>query len=89
MLADPWWRLVQEALWLSALLAAPAALAALGAGLLVSVLVATTRVRETTLSAAPKAAAALGALLIAGAWMAEQWVRFSGGLWLAIEGVCR
>jgi len=62
----------QEALYLTALIAAPALLAALVAGLAVSVLQAATQINEMTLSFIPKLIAIFATLVIAGPWMLAQ-----------------
>jgi len=61
----------QQALELTLLLAAPALLAGLAVGLLVSVFQAATQINEMTLSFIPKLVAMLAALVIAGPWMLQ------------------
>jgi len=58
-----------DALVVTMLVAAPALLAALGAGLIVSVFQAATQINEVTLSFIPKLAAVFGTLVFAGPWM--------------------
>jgi len=61
----------QQALELTLMLAAPALLAGLAVGLLVSVFQAATQINEMTLSFIPKLVAMLAALVIAGPWMLQ------------------
>lgn len=77
-------RVGQEALLLTLVLSAPAVIAALLVGLVVSVLQAATQLQEQTLSIAPKIVAVYAVLAIGGLWMIRELVRFStlllGGL---------
>jgi flagellar biosynthetic protein FliQ len=59
----------QEALYVMLLLAAPALLAALATGLVVSVFQAATQINETTLSFIPKLIAIFAAIVVTGPWM--------------------
>lgn len=59
----------QEALYVMLLLAAPALLAALATGLVVSVFQAATQINETTLSFIPKLIAIFASLVVTGPWM--------------------
>jgi flagellar biosynthetic protein FliQ len=61
--------LAQQALWITALVAAPLLLTALVVGLLVSVFQAATQINEMTLSFIPKLLAMFAALVLAGPWM--------------------
>ncbi len=70
-------RIGREALLLTVLLAAPAVLAALVVGLLVSVLQAATQLHEQTLSFAPKFLAVFVTVAICGLWMLAQLSRFT------------
>lgn len=67
----------QEALKVTALLAAPMLLTALGVGLLVGMIQAATQIQEMTLSFIPKLIAAGIALVIAGHWMLGLLVTFT------------
>jgi flagellar biosynthesis protein FliQ len=69
-------RIAREGLLLAVLVSAPAVLAALVVGLVVSVLQATTQIQEQTLTFAPKLVAVLLSLAIAGPWIGAQLVRF-------------
>jgi len=59
----------QEALWVTALLAAPLLLSALAVGLLVGMIQAATQIQEMTLTFIPKLAVLGLALIVAGSWM--------------------
>lgn len=59
----------QEALWVTALLAAPLLLSALVVGLLVGMIQAATQIQEMTLTFIPKLAVLGLALIVAGSWM--------------------
>jgi len=59
----------QEALWVTALLAAPLLLSALVIGLLVGMIQAATQIQEMTLTFIPKLAVLGLALVVAGSWM--------------------
>jgi len=59
----------QEALWVTALLAAPLLISALVVGLLVGMVQAATQIQEMTLTFIPKLAVLGLALVIAGSWM--------------------
>ena len=61
--------LAQQALWTTALVAAPLLLTALAVGLVVSIFQAATQINESTLSFIPKLLAMFAALVIAGPWM--------------------
>ena len=61
--------IAQEALTVASLIAAPALLAALAAGLLVSVFQAATQINELTLSFIPKLVAIFASLVVAGPWI--------------------
>jgi flagellar biosynthetic protein FliQ len=69
--------IAQEALYVAALIAAPALLAALTAGLAVSVLQAATQINEMTLSFIPKLAAIFSALVVSGPWMLTTLVEYT------------
>ena len=79
--------IVREALYLTLVLSAPAVLAALAVGLLVSVLQAATQVTEQTLTAAPKIIAVSLALAVAGLWMIRALVAFTAALWERIAAL--
>ncbi len=74
----------QQALWVTALLAAPMLLAALGVGLFVGMLQAATQINEMTLSFIPKLLVLVLALSVAGPWMLEIILSFTTGLFARI-----
>lgn len=59
----------QQALWVTALLAAPMLLAALAVGLVIGMLQAATQINEMTLSFIPKLLVLVLAISLAGPWM--------------------
>jgi len=59
----------KDALWVTALLAAPLLLSALGVGLLVGMIQAATQIQEMTLTFIPKLIVLAIALLVSGSWM--------------------
>jgi flagellar biosynthetic protein FliQ len=61
--------LVQQALFVTALVAAPMLLTALVVGLVVSIFQAATQINEMTLSFIPKLLAMFAVLVLAGPWM--------------------
>ena len=61
--------LVQQALFITALVAAPMLLTALIVGLVVSIFQAATQINEMTLSFIPKLVAMFAVLVFAGPWM--------------------
>jgi flagellar biosynthetic protein FliQ len=61
--------IAQQALWVTALVAAPLLLTALVVGLVVSIFQAATQINEMTLSFIPKLLAMFTALVLAGPWM--------------------
>jgi flagellar biosynthetic protein FliQ len=77
-------RLIGESLYLALWLSAPALLAALVVGAIVSVLSAATQVQEQSLSFVPKLAVVALVLVLFGGWMAGQLIGFTDQLWRAI-----
>ena len=77
-------RLAREALWLVLLLSAPALLASLLSGLLVSLFQAVTQLQDSTLSFVPKMAAVFVALAVSGPWIGAELSRFTTLLWSAL-----
>ncbi|MEL7537847.1 MAG: flagellar biosynthesis protein FliQ [Pseudomonadota bacterium] len=61
----------QQALWVTALIAAPMLLAALAVGLFIGMLQAATQINEMTLSFIPKLLVLVLALSLAGPWMLQ------------------
>ena len=72
--------IASNALRLVIYLAAPALLAGLAVGLLVSIFQAATQIQEQTLSFIPKLIAMVVALMVMGPWMLQQWVDFTTNL---------
>jgi flagellar biosynthetic protein FliQ len=79
--------LVQQALQVGILVAAPMLLAALVAGLIVSVFQAATQINEMTLPFVPKLLALFAAAVLAGPWMLGLMVDFTRRLFSSIPGV--
>ena len=77
-------QVVREGLFLVLLVSAPAVLASLVVGLLVSVFQATTQLQDQTLSFVPKLVAVLLVLAVTGAWMGTQLTRFTETLLRAV-----
>ena len=67
----------QQALWVTALLAAPMLLAALAVGLFIGMLQAATQINEMTLSFIPKLLVLVLALSLAGPWMLQMISAFT------------
>ena len=67
----------QQALWVTAMLAAPMLLAALAVGLLIGMLQAATQINEMTLSFIPKLLVLVLALSLAGPWMLQMISAFT------------
>ena len=68
--------LVQQGMMVTMMISAPMLLAALVAGLLVSIFQAATQINESTLSFIPKLIAIFGVLLVAGPWMMATMVDY-------------
>ena len=80
---------VQQALWLSIEIAAPAVLAGLAVGVLISVFQAATQIQEQSLTFVPKVAALMAVLLACGGWMLTRAVDFSNHIFAAIPQMAR
>jgi flagellar biosynthetic protein FliQ len=70
----------QQALVVTAMLAAPMLLAALAAGLLIGMFQAATQINEVTLSFIPKLLVLAGALYLGGGWMLKVILGYSESL---------
>jgi len=70
----------QQALVVTAMLAAPMLLAALAAGLLIGVFQAATQINEVTLSFIPKLLVLATALYVGGGWMLKVLIGYSESL---------
>ena len=79
--------IAQEALQVTALLAAPLLLTALGVGLLIGMVQAATQIQEMTLSFIPKLIGVAVALAAAGHWMIGLVVGFTRRLIESIPGL--
>ena len=79
--------LAQQALWITALVAAPLLLTALVVGLAVSVFQAATQINEMTLSFIPKLLAMFAALVLAGPWMLALLIDYVQRLFQSIPQV--
>jgi len=67
----------QKMIWTAAMCAAPALLAALVAGLLISIFQAVTQIHEMTLTFVPKIVAVALAFVVCAGWMLKVLVRFA------------
>ena len=79
--------LTQQALWVTALVAAPLLLTALVVGLVVSIFQAATQINEMTLSFIPKLMATAATLVIAGPWMLKLIVGYTRELFESIPSL--
>jgi type III secretion HrpO family protein len=82
-------QIVEEALVLVLLLSAPPVLAAAGAGMLTSLMQATTQVQDASLSFVPKLVAVGLSLVIAAPWIGEHLLRFATTLLSALPEVAQ
>lgn len=77
----------REALWVTAMLAAPLLLSALAVGLFVGMIQAATQIQEMTLTFIPKLVVLALALMAAGSWMLGLITDFSIRLIESIPGL--
>jgi flagellar biosynthetic protein FliQ len=77
----------REALYFTALLAAPLLLSALTVGLLIGIFQAATQIQEMTLSFIPKLMALVVALVAAGPWMLQTVVFYTRSMFERIPGL--
>jgi flagellar biosynthetic protein FliQ len=77
----------QQALIMTAMLAAPMLLSALAAGLLIGMFQAATQINEMTLSFIPKLLVLAAALYLGGRWMLSLIVGYSESLILSIPSL--
>lgn len=75
--ADQALELMNQLLWNTLLVAGPVLIAALGVGLVISVLQVATQLQEMTLSYVPKLLAAVFVLITLGSWMIHQITQFA------------
>lgn len=78
-----------NAIWIASLISAPALLAILFTGLIVSVLQAATQINEQTLSFIPKILVMTVALAITGPWILETFIHFTIGIFNQIPTIVR
>ncbi|GAB2877159.1 flagellar biosynthesis protein FliQ [Microvirgula curvata] len=79
--------LVQNALFILIIVAAPILLVALGVGLLVSVFQAATQINEMTLTFIPKLLAMFLVLVLAGPWMLRTLIEYTTRLLASIPSM--
>lgn len=77
MSADQALELMNQLLWNALLVAGPVLIAALGVGLVISVMQVATQLQEMTLSYVPKLLAAVFVLIALGPWMIHQITQFA------------
>ncbi|GMU45854.1 MAG: flagellar biosynthesis protein FliQ [Pseudomonadales bacterium] len=77
----------QEALKITALVAAPVLVAVLVTGLVISLFQAVTQINEMTLSFIPKLLVLTVVLVIAGTWMLDVLVHYTERLFASIPGL--
>lgn len=82
-------RIGQEALLLALLVSAPAVLAAMAVGLIVSLFQAATQIQEQTLTAVPKIVAVFAVIAVTGMWALGHLIRFATLLFESIVEVAR
>ena len=80
---------LQQAIWVSLLVAAPMLAVALAVGLLTSLFQAVTSIQEMTLSSIPKILAVAVVLVLLGPWMLQHLVDFTTGVFAFIPNVSR
>jgi flagellar biosynthetic protein FliQ len=78
-----------NAIWISCLISAPALIAILITGLIVSVLQAATQINEQTLSFIPKILLMTVAMAITGPWILETFIHFTIGIFAKIPEIAR
>lgn len=79
--------LIQNALFILIIVAAPMLLVALGVGLLVSVFQAATQINEMTLTFIPKLLAMFLVLVLAGPWMLRTLIEYTTRLLASIPNM--
>jgi flagellar biosynthetic protein FliQ len=78
-----------NAIWIASLISAPALLAILITGLIVSVFQAATQINEQTLSFIPKILVMTLALAVTGPWILETFIHFTIGIFNRIPTIVR
>jgi len=79
--------IASKTIWVTMQIAAPALLAALIAGLLVSIFQAATQINEQTMSFIPKVVVMLATLIICGPWIIQTMVGFTVNLFREIPNL--
>ena len=79
--------LLTDAMSLSIKVAAPALIASLVVGLVVSIFQAVTQIQEQTLTFIPKVLALAAVLVILGPWMMNQVISYTTDLWSSIPNM--
>ncbi|OWY39526.1 flagellar biosynthetic protein FliQ [Xenophilus sp. AP218F] len=79
--------IIQNALYVLIIVAAPVLLVSLLVGLLVSILQAATQINEMTLTFIPKLLAMFLVLVLAGPWMLETMIEYTTRLFQSIPNV--
>jgi flagellar biosynthetic protein FliQ len=77
------------AVWLTLKVAAPALIAALVVGILISVIQAATQVQEQTVSFVPKIIAITASMIITGPWILQQFIFYTKTLIQSIPNITR
>ena len=78
-----------NAIWIACLISAPALIAILITGLIVSVLQAATQINEQTLSFIPKIIVMTVALAVTGPWILETTIEFTIGIFNKLPFISR
>jgi len=79
--------IASKTIWVTMQIAAPALIAALIAGLLVSIFQAATQINEQTMSFIPKVVVMLATLIICGPWIIQTMVGFTVNLFREIPNL--
>ncbi len=77
------------AVWLTLKVAAPALIAALVVGIIISVIQAATQVQEQTVSFVPKIIAITASMIITGPWILQQFIFYTKTLIQSIPNITR
>lgn len=78
-----------NAIWIASLISAPALLAILIVGLIVSVLQAATQINEQTLAFIPKIIVMTVAMAVTGPWILETFIHYTIGIFNRIPTIVR
>jgi len=77
----------QEAIYVAAIVSAPALLTVLAVGLIIGLFQAATQIQEMTLAFIPKLIALVAVLLLGGGWMLAKLMTFTERLFQEIPGL--